>query len=102
MGDRATALTYLNKIPQHRNADTYSQATLDNILLERRKELAMEGHYYWTLLRYGKDIDRNMRPGLDAEEVHKEFGNFKLAWPIPIGELDANPNMKQNQGYTGG
>jgi hypothetical protein len=37
-GNASGALTYLNNVPGLRNAPTYTSATLDNILLERRKE----------------------------------------------------------------
>lgn len=101
LGDKAIARKYLNKIPKHRNAKTYdAPITIDDILLERRKELAMEGHYYWTLMRTKQDIERtDMRRAIDANQVTVPYGNHKLALPIPIEEIDANPNMKQNEGY---
>ena len=47
-GDAATALTYLNNIPAIRGlgAGYYASATLENILLERRKEFYFEGLRY--------------------------------------------------------
>ncbi len=102
LGDAATALEFLNKIPLHRDADPYAVATLDNILLERRKELAMEGHFYWDLLRTGQSIRRaKMRPLVSTQEVVVSFGNYHLALPIPDEEILANPNIEQNVGYTG-
>lgn len=102
LGNAITALTYLNKIPANRNASLYAVASVDNILLERRKELAMEGLYYWQRLRTGKDIERtNMRPTIESNEVSVPYGNYKLAYPIPVQEIDANPNLEQNQGYGG-
>ncbi len=104
LGNPAEALIYLNKIPANRNADLYLTASIDNILLERRKELAMEGDYYWTLVRTGQGVDRTQYTRsivgttyIDVKEV--PMGDFKLAYPIPTEELNANPNMVQNQGY---
>ena len=44
-GNAADALTYLNNIPAIRGlgAGYYASASLENILLERRKEFAIEG-----------------------------------------------------------
>ncbi len=103
-GNLTTALTYLNKIPAHRNADLYTAVAqdklIDKILLERRMELAFEGHYYWDLLRTGQNIERtDMRPKLQSNEVSVPYGNYELAYPIPVQELDANPNLQQNTGY---
>lgn len=102
LGNTAEALTYLNMIPSNRNAITYTTASIDNILLERRKELAMEGLYYWQLLRTGKDITRTgMRSSISSNEVTVPYGNPRLAYPIPLQEIDANPNIEQNAGYGG-
>lgn len=103
LGNSATALLYLNKIPAHRNASSYATASINNILLERRKELAMEGLYYWQLMRTGQDIVRtDMRPEVNAFEVTVPYGSYKLAFPIPSEEIQANPNIKQNTGYGSG
>lgn len=94
LGETATALEYLNSIPEHRNANTYEEATKENILEERREEFAFEGIYYWDLLRTGQDI---VRPGV--QEIEIPYGDFRLAYPIPFVELDANSNITQNPGY---
>ncbi|MBS3806818.1 MAG: RagB/SusD family nutrient uptake outer membrane protein [Bacteroidales bacterium] len=93
-----TPLEYLNMIPNHRGANTYSAINEDNILMERRKELAFEGHRFHDLLRVGRDIPNN---GPASEEVHGQvpYGDFRLAFPIPEQEMNANKNITQNQGY---
>lgn len=93
----ADALIQLNKIPANRNASPYTVATMDNILLERRKELAFEGFRFDDLARTGKSI-----PLVDP--VRQKFGtvnygSFKYAFPIPQSEVGANGNVKQNNGY---
>lgn len=93
----AAALTQLNKIPNNRNASTYSTASIDNILLERRKELAMEGFRFYDLARTGRDIVRNV----SGHNISVPYGSPELAFPIPKRELDVNPNISQNQGYGG-
>lgn len=92
------ALTYLNLIPQNRGASPYTVANMDNILLERRKEFAFEGHRFHDLVRTGKGV-----PYVD--QTRQRFGTEvtagspRLAFPIPNTEIGANANMKQNKGY---
>lgn len=63
------------------------QEMIDAILLERRVELAFEGDRFYTLKRRGLDI-RGLAPD-----------NNSITFPIPQGEMDANPNIEQNDGY---
>lgn len=88
-------LSYLNMIPENRNADVYTAVTKDNILEERREEFVFEGLYYWDLLRTGQDIVRTET----AQPVNIPYGDTRLAYPIPNAELDANSNIEQNSGY---
>jgi len=91
------ALSVLNLIPAKRNAQLYTEATKENVLLERRKELCFEGFRFDDLARTGQDI-----PLVDPiKQLHggPEYGSFKYAFPIPTAELNANPNMVKNEGY---
>ncbi|AIM59558.1 RagB/SusD family nutrient uptake outer membrane protein [Cellulophaga lytica] len=95
--DPAVSLQYLNMIPAQRNASLYTEATLDNILLERRKELAFEGARFHDLVRTGQGI-----PLIDElQQTHKgvPYGSFNLAFPIPNSEVDVNSNVSQNKGF---
>lgn len=93
----ADALTWLNMIPSNRGAELYTEATKDNILLERRKELAFEGFRFHDLARTGKDI-----PTPDpVQQSHggPMYGDYNFALPVPFAEVDANANIDQNFGY---
>ncbi len=68
-------------------------ALLDEILLERFKEFAFEGHRFFDLKRYGKAIVKT------TPAVNLQFDDFKILPPIPQREVDGNPNIKQNKGY---
>ncbi len=68
------------------DVDTQSEL-FDAILLERRLEMAMEGHRFFDLRRLGR-----------AEAV-LQLAPAKLLWPIPQGERDVNENLVQNPGY---
>lgn len=61
--------------------------TLDDILLERRLELAFEGHRIHDIKRLRGTVD-----GLNWDDD-------ALVFPIPARELEANRNLKQNDGY---
>ncbi|WP_423818132.1 RagB/SusD family nutrient uptake outer membrane protein [Salinimicrobium sp. TIG7-5_MAKvit] len=96
-GSPAEALTWLNLIPENRGADLFTVASKDNILLERRKELAFEGFRFHDLVRTGKDIP--LPDPLLQTHGGPDYGSYNLALPIPAAEADANANVPQNFGY---
>ncbi|MBV9988841.1 MAG: RagB/SusD family nutrient uptake outer membrane protein [Chitinophagaceae bacterium] len=107
-GATAQALVYLNQIATRRDPAFAGYASagpqlLEDILTERRKELAFEGHRYWDLQRYNRDVVRVNINSNYASNVPLLFAkdNFRRILPIPQGETDANPNIKpqQNPGY---
>lgn len=97
-GDAGTALTYLNKITQNREATDYAAATIENILKERRKELLFEGFRFHDLARHGLDI-KDMDPTSLNNHGLVPAGDNKFAMPIPRAEVDANRETTQNPGY---
>jgi len=96
-GNAGEALSWLNMIPENRGASSYDSATKDNILLERRKELAFEGFRFHDLARTEMDIP-NPDPVLQTHEG-PAYGSFNFALPIPLAEDAANSNIGQNFGY---
>lgn len=68
---------------------------------ERARELAGEGQRYWDLRRWGL-LQESVK---DATDI---FGDLMYTrsyqprhelWPIPLVELDRNPNLTQNTGW---
>lgn len=92
------ALTYINLISQNRNAESYTEATIENVLEERRKELAMEGFGFFDLVRNGMGITK-VDPRQTFDDQGIPFGSPRLALPIPQNEISANPNIIQNESY---
>lgn len=91
------ALTYLNMIPSKRGATPYTEANLQNIIKERRKEFAFEGFRFDDLARNGMAI-----PVIDpVNQTHggPSYGSYNYAMPIPRREVDNNPLSSQNYGY---
>jgi hypothetical protein len=103
-GNTADALSYLNNIPAIRGlgAGYYASASLENILLERRKEFAFEGLRFHDLSRMGMDmpqIDSFKQLNDDLTGTPPAYGSHRYAYPIALAERNANPNMVQNYGY---
>ncbi len=107
-GNIAVALTNVNAVATKRDASFTGYAStgtqvLEDILTERRKELAFEGHRYWDLARYNRDVIRvNLNTNYPGNvPLTLATDNFRRILPIPQGELDANPNIRpqQNTGY---
>lgn len=65
---------------------------------ERRKELAFEGHIAIDYARTGTSLTRTDYDGIE-ERRNIAFPSYRWAMPIPKREMDANPNMEQNEGY---
>ena len=97
------ALTEINKLraARHTGAVTpwvAADLTIANVLAERRLELATEGHRYFDLCRTGTAIKHYDTNGNVFETI--PVPSDRLAFPIPEAEMDANPNIKnQNPGY---
>ncbi|HSN49658.1 MAG TPA: RagB/SusD family nutrient uptake outer membrane protein, partial [Bacteroidales bacterium] len=94
------AANTLNIIRRRSNASeiTSAQVNLDFILDERSRELFLEEHRRWTLLRTHKFLERTM--------AYNKNGGQNLSardtiYPIPQSVIDANltKEMPQNPGY---
>jgi len=101
MGQDAAAQADLNLIRQRGFATApdvtaTGSALIDQILIERRIELANEGHSIHDLMRNKRAVDRQDVTGDVAFMAYP--CNFCIL-PIPQPETDVNPNMTQNAGY---
>ena len=72
------------------------EALRDEILDERGREFYFEGKRREDLIRHGKYVTAKrthpVQPKTGAED-------FRVLLPIPISEIDTNPNITQNPGY---
>lgn len=92
-----TAADDINMIRTNRGLATVSSVTIADIYNERRKELCFEGHHMFDLARSKRELVRNDYEGAVNKNV--PFPDHRWAMPIPKAEIDANPNMVQNEGY---
>ncbi len=104
--DDVNARLYLNQLAKLRDPSFAGYVSdgsllLNEILTERRKELAFEGMRYLDLQRLNADVTRvninNNYVGVTPVTIAKD--NFRRIFPIPQDERDANPNISQNSGY---
>jgi hypothetical protein len=101
-GGEADALTYVNFVTSRRNAapivSTGTQL-FEDIITERRKELAFEGDRYHDLQRLKRPVQRSANFPAAVRTI--EYSNFRRLLPIPQSETDANAEIRtqQNPGY---
>ena len=93
------AYNSINKIRKRAGlADLTSDLTQsqfkDSVLLERRLELAFEGHRRYDLIRTKRLVSamKAQNPAIVVQDYHYLF-------PIPQVERVANPKLEQNTGY---
>lgn len=97
-GDDVLAINDLNEIRTNRGLTAYTIATapanlVDEILLERRRELAFEGHRWQDLKRKGRDV---IKPAITGVP-NLIYGQSDLYLsPIPNSQLSINPNLEPN------
>ena len=101
-GDETGAKTYANYITSRRGATAIASTgtqLFEDIITERRKELAFEGDRYLDLQRLKRDIARSSNYPSAAQNI--PYSNFRRLFPIPQAEVDANPNIRgqQNPGW---
>jgi hypothetical protein len=101
-GDETGAKTYANYITSRRGATAITSTgtqLFEDIMTERRRELAFEGDRYLDLQRLKRDIGRSTNFPSSARSI--PYTNYRRLFPIPQAELDANPNIRgqQNTGW---
>lgn len=114
-GKNDKAVYYLDAIVNRANPEKTvvgETITLDDVLLERRKELFGEGHRMFDAIRNHKRIERTEStvkyPEISSTEHISmakdgsqsfDWNYFRVVLPIPKAEMNSNPNMIQNPEY---
>jgi len=99
LANMTNALTDLNTIRERSNLLPLeiTANVLESIFLERRRELAFEGHLLFDIARYKKDVNRNL--GCIANTCNLSYPSNFFILPIPASSTDLNENIQQNEGY---
>jgi len=111
--DPDNANLYLNFVAKKRDPSFAGYAStgtqiLEDILTERRKELAFEGGRFWDLVRlkrtWTKVINQNPLKSISINAANNSNASFSkitpLVYPIPQAEIDANKNITQNPEFN--
>lgn len=100
-GNIAEATTLVNRIRTRAKLPNLTTVTADDVLNERRLELAFEGQRWFDLVRTGKVF--TIMNTLNSRDVGRlpmaEVTQEKTVMPIPQPQIDKNPSMLQNPGY---
>ncbi|MFD2554376.1 RagB/SusD family nutrient uptake outer membrane protein [Sphingobacterium tabacisoli] len=105
-GKADLALTTLNKFKSFRGAVAKSglsgELLLDEIIKERRKEFYCDTDKRWLDMKRYKvgAMERNLRFFNKNYNIKVEPGDYHYALPIPLSELQENPDIFPNEGWT--
>jgi len=103
-GSESEARDYLNAVatirdPAFEGYNSSGADLLNDIITERRKELAFEGDRFYDLNRLKRDIERQATPASIPGPLNIPYSDYHRVAPIPQSELQANPNIQQNPHY---
>ena len=93
------AFTAINKIRTRAGlaellVSTSQSEFREAVLLERRLELAFEGHRWYDLVR-----TKRLVTAMKAQNPTIVVSEKNFLYPVPQTERDVNPNLTQNQGF---
>lgn len=98
-----TALQAINTLRTRAGKTTnLTTLTLQNIIDEWAREFFFEGRRRMDLIRFGQYGGINTGYTWDwkgGAVAGKDFSADFNVFPIPVSEINANPNLKQNPGY---
>jgi starch-binding outer membrane protein, SusD/RagB family len=104
-GDMNTAVNYVNalRLRAYGNASgniQTSDLTLNFILDERGRELYWEGSRRTDLVRFNQLTNGSYVWQWKGDVLNgTQTGSYRNLYPIPVSDINANPNLIQNPGY---
>jgi tetratricopeptide (TPR) repeat protein len=114
IGQPDMAAIHLNRVMERAyNSSSHNVSGLSTdemrvlIYEERHKELAMEGHRWFDLVRTGRFVQRMKEHSAyeanvaesNKVELVQNLKDYMILMPIPQREIDLNPELIQNPGY---
>ncbi len=98
----STAETYMNLVRARAGLAGLTGLTKEETRLalekERQLEFLLEGHRWFDLVRTGR-LQAVMNAYFTAKGLKFTVADHELVMPIPLREIDINPNLGQNKGY---
>ena len=110
-GKNDKALQYINEVRTRAQETPLTSVTLNDIKTEKRLELCLECIRYQDLVRWGdaktamgtqgKEVPAFTTDGVQWNWQNSVYGfqDKNMLLPIPLKELELNPNMTQNAGW---
>jgi hypothetical protein len=99
-GVAKNALDAVNVLRLRAGATELDAITLDRVLDERAREFYFEGHRRTDLIRYGYfTTNRYLWDWKGGEANGTAVSSIYNLCPIPVSDMIANTNLKQNPGY---
>ncbi|SHM99306.1 Starch-binding associating with outer membrane [Cyclobacterium lianum] len=101
-GNTGESLEYLNQVRNRAGLDDLSglssQELAEALEQERRVEFFLEGHRWYDLVRTGRLLPV-MNGYFQQNNMNFTVEEHNLVMPIPLREIDINPELGQNTGY---
>lgn len=98
LGNEGDALQYVNLIRDRADLDPFDDLNFQNLLDERGRELYLEMWRRQDMIRFpgqnGGETAFN-----DPWDFKGVSEPFRIVFPIPRDQIQANPNLNQNPGY---
>lgn len=110
-GQTDKALDCINQIRTRAKETPLTSVTLDDIKTEKRLELCLESVRYQDLVRWGDaetvlGSQGKQIPNYSSKGVSWDYSNSSCGFqakhkllPIPLKEMELNPNINQNEGW---
>ena len=100
-GASSDATTYLGAIMDRANpgVSVPTSPTLIDVLTERRKEMALEGHRFFDLMRNNQSVNRVGGRHLIGVPSGITNSDTRIVFPIPQKEMRKSNALVQNPGY---
>lgn len=110
-GNATKALQYINEVRSRAKETLLAAVSLSDIKMEKRLELCNEAIRYQDLVRWGdaktamgeqgKQVPAFTTNGVQWNWQNTKYGfqDKNMLLPIPLKELELNPNMQQNTGW---
>jgi hypothetical protein len=100
-GNTSDAANKINEIRSRANASTKTSYTLDDIFNEWSKEFWFEGRRRVDMVRFGRFGGQSSYKWewMNNTFEGSQFPAYRNIFPIPVNDLENNPNLRQNDGY---
>jgi hypothetical protein len=101
LGDAGAAKDDVNELRRRANATEFNtNVTEQNLIDEWSREFYLEGRRRSDLVRFGMfTTNKYLWDWKGGTHEGQPVSSFYNRYPIPVSELNANPNMTQNPGY---